>query len=605
VVDAETLSPAPLSGGRLFYRTTRDEWTSFHIDPEKETDFSDSTNHGEQPKFRKHHGGMDLHIPLSPRLLTVSSYRQLYSRIPLKQDEQTSTQERRQENFLFKTVFQPTNRTTFDLVWAHTPYSGTYFKDGFRNSDFTLYGGGHLFAATWHTRLPLATLDLKGSYLTSENSRKAPTHMTLVEIGNGIWDKEGFLGDIEKTQQSVQLKADLGFLPLTAGATNHRLNTGFDIQHIRGATERHDTSYLYTYPIVAVPRRTVYEKSDAEAILRQYGVYLEDIATWRRLEVRPGLRLDYNDYTRNLDLAPRLAAALDIFGNRQTLLIAGFNRYYAGTLLTYKMREGLKPTYQERWSETEGWIYYSSYTTATRYSELKTPYADEYVLGMEQQLFGGKGAVKYIRREGRDEFAKTFGEAEEDGFRYNTLNNNGRSRHESYRISWERQWRNHYLSVNGTYVASTTSNESYDGLLNEENLEDQVWYDGHALKKTDLPRKDFNRPWVVNLVYVGKLPYGFTFSSLAKYRSGYRALEKTAEEPILVDGEPLPVYDEVKKGGGVILSSRIDWEKALWHNHSMVVSLEANNLLNKKTSVGNTDDYEIGRQIWAGLEYRF
>jgi outer membrane receptor protein involved in Fe transport len=37
----------------------------------------------------------------------------------------------------------------------------------------------------------------------------------------------------------------------------------------------------------------------------------------------------------------------------------------------------------------------------------------------------------------------------------------------------------------------------------------------------------------------------------------------------------------------------------------MVVSLEANNLLNKKTSVGNTDDYEIGRQIWAGLEYRF
>ncbi len=605
VVEAETLSPLPWFTGKLFYRTTRDEWTSFHIDPDKEDDFLSSTDHKDQPKFRKHHFGVDLHIPITSDLLTVSSYRLLHSRIPLEQDGQSKTQERLQENFLIKTIFHASENVDLDLLWTYTPYEGDYFKLGFRNSDFTLHGGGHLFSINGHAQLPLATLELQAAYQISENSRNAPTHMTQTQNADGSWDKEGFLGDIEKNQESIQLKADLGFIPFQIGITQHSLNAGIDLQYIEGTTKRQDTSYLYTYRPTSAPRRTVYEKADVTAIMRQYGAYLEDIATLGRLEVRPGLRLDYDDYTQNLNLAPRLAAALDVFANRQTLLIAGYNRYYAGTLLTYKMREGLKPTYQERWSEDDGWTFYSSSSTNTRYSKLKTPYADEYVLGLEQQLFGGKACIKYIRRDGRDEFAKTFGDKEDDGYRYYTLNNNGDSHHERYSISWERQWPNHYLSVNGTYQETDSSNESYDGLLDEEDLEEQVWYNGHAVNKNDLPRKDFNRPWVVNLTYVGRLPYGFSLSGMAKYRSGYRTLKDTKEDIVIPDGESLPVYDEVKQGGGVTVSCRIAWEKQLYQNQSMVLSLEANNLFDKKTSVGDTNDYEIGRQLWAGLEYQF
>lgn len=606
VVEAETISPKPRLGGRLIYRTTRDEWTSFHIDEEKEDDFFNSTDHKEQPKFRKHHYGFDLHVPISPRLLTIGAYRQLYSKIPLKQGDETINQERRGENYLLKTVFQATEQTDYEFLWTYTPYRGSYFKDGFRDSNFTLHGGGHLFSTSCHTVLPLAALDLQVAYSTSENSRKAPTDITEIELTKNVWDKEGFLGDIENHQEIFQLKIDLAFLPFVVGPTNHGLNAGLDIQHIEGTSERLETSYLYTYLLNDTastsddyPIRKVYEQSNAKAVLRLYGIYIEDIITWDRLELRPGIRLDYDDFMQNRNLAPRLAAAVDIFGNRRTLLIAGYNRYYANTLLAYKLKEGIRPAYQEQLIGDD-WTFYKSNTTDTRHSELKSPYADEYVLGLEQKLLGGKGTVKYVWREGRDEFAKTF-EKEEDGIFYNTLNNNGSSRHESYQISWERQWRNHYLSVNGTYVESTTSNETYEGLLNEEDLEDQVWYDGHALKKTDLPRKDFNRPWVVNLTYVGRFPHGLTFSSLVKYRSGYRALEKTKDPPV----NSLPVYDEVKKGGALILSCKIDWEKRLWLDHSLLLSLEANNLLNKKTSVGDSDDYEIGRQIWAGLEYHF
>lgn len=432
--------------------------------------------------------------------------------------------------------------------------------------------------------------------------------MTQTQNADGSWEKEGFLGDIEKTQQSVQVKADLAFAPFTSGPTKHRLNAGFDIQHIEGTTERQETSYLYTYLLTAAPRRTVYEKANVTAILRQYGAYLEDIGTWGRFEVRPGLRLDYDDFMHNLNLAPRLAAAFDVFGNRQTVMIGGINRYYAGTLLTYQLREGLKPTYQERWSEADGWYFYSSSSTNSRYSKLKTPYADEYVLGLEQQFLGGKGILKYIRREGQDEFAKTFGDKEDDGYRYYSLNNNGRSQYESYSISWERHWRNHYLSINGTYQKTDSSNESYDDLLDQEDLVEQVWYNGHLLNKGDLPRKDFNRPWVINLTYVGNLPHGFALSGTAKYRSGYKALLNTYKrnsDVVLPDGTNPYIYDSFKKGGSVILSCRVAWEKRLFLEHSMIISLEINNLLNKKASVGDTDDYEIGRQVWAGLEYHF
>ncbi len=611
VVNAETIRPLPQFTGKVFYRTTRDEWTSFHLDPEKEEDFLSSTDHREQPKFRKHHYGLDLHIPLTPRLLTVGGYRQLYSRIPLRQEDGTKTQQRREENFLFKTLFQPSASTNFDFLWTYTPYDGTYFKNGFRDSDYRLSGGGHLFSVACHTRMPLATLDTQVAYRASENSRKAPTNVIQTELSKNVWDKEGFYGDLDKTQQSFQFKSDLSFLPVSLGPTNHLLNAGIDTQYIEGRFERPETSYLYTYllndnPFSTsddYPNRRVYGEYDVKADLRQYGFYLEDIITWGGLELRPGMRIDYDDYMHNLHLAPRLAIALDVFSNRQTILIGGYNRYYANTLLTYKLREGIQDEYFEQLIAGE-WTFWKRKTTDTKFSDLKTPYTDEYVLGLEQQLFGGTATVKYIHRKGKSEFAQTF-EKEADGIYYYSLNNNGRSRHESYLVSWERQWHNHYVSINGTYQETESSNESYEETVDEEDLEERVWYNGRSINKNELPREDFNRPWVVNLTYVGRLPYGFSLSGMAKYRSGYRVLKDTKEDIVLPNGDSLSIYDEVKMGGAVTISCRADWEKQLYRNHRMVLTLEINNLLNKKSSVGDTDDYEIGRQVWAGMEYHF
>jgi hypothetical protein len=199
------------------------------------------------------------------------------------------------------------------------------------------------------------------------------------------------------------------------------------------------------------------------------------------------------------------------------------------------------------------------------------------------------------------------------------MNNNGSSRHESYRISWERMWEKHFLSINATYQESTTSNEDYDAALEDDELEDRVWHDGKIIYKSELPRNDYNRPYVANLTYIAELPLGFTFTNFTKYRSGYRNLEDTGEEKAIPEGqrridpltgeeiyEALAVYDEVKRSDVVLFDWKITWQNAFFKKQDLLLNLEIYNVFDEKAHAGSShNEYEMGRQFWAGLEYLF
>lgn len=603
VVHATTIAPGRQLTGSLFYRTTRDSWTEFHISPSETYKFENSEDENRQPKFEKHHAGFDIHVPISSRIRMLGSYHFLLSTIPLQNLGETHNQQRRQENFLVKLACEPTPQSELDFTWTYSPYKGKYFQKYFKDSDFTVIGGVYTLNADYRSTLPFADLHMQAGYTKSENSRKGPAFMIQTQNADGSWDREGFPGELEKDQQRFQWITDLAFRQTTTGPFSHILNLGIDFQHIDGNSQRDKTTYLYTYFSSGIARRNVYEKYQVEANLRQYSIYTEDILNYKRLELRPGLRLSYDDFMDNLNLAPRFAVAFDIFGSGNTVLIGGINRYYANNLLTYKLREGTPGSYMEQWSDTNGWSLKSGATTAYNYASLETPYADEYVIGLEQDLFGGKASLKYVQRNGRDEFAKTMTDRQTDGKYYYMLNNNGHSRHESYRASWERQWRKHYLSINGTYQKTDSSNESYDDLLNDEDLDEEIWYNGQTILESQLPREDFNRPWMINILYIGQLPHGVTFSSLLKYRSGYEALQKTGETHADLG---IPIYEKTKLGGAATINCKIDWRTRTWNSQELILSLEILNLLNKKSASGeDAEEYELGRQFWLGAKYSF
>ncbi len=637
VVDAKTIDPLMGWRGVLRYRTTRDSWTRFHIDDRNTEAFRKSNSHENQPEFERHDAGATLHIPLTDHSAALLSYQLLYSKIPLRHFSQAHSQYRRLENFFFKYLLDLSTDSSLSLSLSSSPYESHYFKPNYLNSDTVLKKDAYQGTVEYHKDFSIVDWQLKTAWREGSTTREAPADIKFWaktpskswgDLANTFYSMEGAFGDIQSRQKAFELKNNFSFSTISIGPTSNTISTGLDYQHLEGEFKRKEQSSYYFRPIKkasvecsesspdCVPdeqyfsRRIVYHPQSTRVAINLYDLYAEDIITLKRLELRPGVRISHDDFMNNLNVAHRIAGAWDLFGNRDTVLVGGINRYYGNTLLTYKLKEEKKPLVRETRSlenngQPRAWEEDTSYRykRSGKYSRLKTPFVDEWLIGFDQQLFGGTASFRFAERDGKDEFAKETSTPDEDGVTHYILNNNGYSNHHSYILSWERRWRNHYFQINGTFEKSTASNETYDDTLDENNLDDLVWYDGHVINITDLPRKDFNRPWLINLLYVGQLPRNITFSSLLKYRSGYQALQKSGQMHADLG---IPIYQETKLGGATIVDCKIDWRTRLWARQELLLSLEVLNLLDKKAAVGGREDeYEMGRQFWLGAQYFF
>ncbi len=169
------------------------------------------------------------------------------------------------------------------------------------------------------------------------------------------------MGDLEQTQQTVQLRSALVLEPLRSGPLAHEIEAGLEFAWVEGTFDRPRALYAYLGaridPDVVCggdtvacvdeeqyfSQRRIWDAGSVSARMQQYDLFLEDRLSAGRLTLRPGIRLAYDDFMQNLNLAPRLAATYDLAGNGRTLLIGGWNRYYGRTLLTYKLREAQSP----------------------------------------------------------------------------------------------------------------------------------------------------------------------------------------------------------------------------------------------------------------------
>ena len=188
------------------------------------------------------------------------------------------------------------------------------------------------------------------------------------------------------------------------------------------------------------------------------------------------------------------------------------------------------------------------------------------------------------------------------------MNNNGSSEYESVKVSWERQWRDHYLNVNYTYSDQDSSNESYDDTFDEDDLVEDIWYDGKIVASDELPRLDYNREHMLNIIYTGRLPWNLTFTNVTRYLGEYDALDRLSNAEKTAQGIPndLTAYEDVTRPDYWIFDWRLDWEESTYRGQSMVVSLEVNNVFDRTPPSGASDDtYELGRQFWLGMAYNF
>lgn len=674
VVDVKTREPGPKFWGEATYRTTRHEWTQFHIDQTIEEEFENSISQRYQPEFEKHDVGLLLNTPITSRLSLLTSYQLNYSSISVSHllDEEVLT--RRNENFFAKLAYDLDARTRLTATVQHAPYQADYLYPNALGSEFTIDGGGDQIGLGFEHATELGKLSLAGAWKSSENRRDASgdfytwaataskpwgtsvgtrtpgyANRTAARTTSLMASYEGNVGSLETSQEGFELKGDFEAKAFATGPLIHQVNIGFAFEQATGMMKRGEAhSAYYTPSLVPAsfkcpPGLTACIDGQQFMTYWQYFApgkvretinlmdgYVEDLIAWDRLEMRPGVRISYDDFMENTNVSPRLAASYDLFGDDRTLLIGGLSRYYGRTLLTYKLREASVPAVNyiipsniklpnNRINGIPAW---PSTPTSTnrpyRYSELDSPYTNEAVIGLDQELGGGRLKLTGLRREGRDEFSQETFKDPESGLRYYQLTNRGESHHQEASLEWERSWEKHYVAVNVTWQETETNNENYGDSIELADLSDIYWYEGDYVAIDDLPRHNFNRNWTANLIYSTSIPLGITFTNVTRYRSGYEALvslSKAEKSALGISPNIAGAYKNEDFPDALVFDWRFDWD--MLRDQSFLVSLEINNVFDEKVELGDPDsssssnsstyvqNYELGRQFWLGLTYKF
>lgn len=664
IVEVKTKNPGLSFGGDISYRTTRSSWTHFFTDDTKPAATGGTANVDLQPRFEKHHFSTTLNVPVTEDTGLLVNYKRLESSIPVKYFSGWKEQERKSETFFLKGVHYLDDSSHLEFSGAYAPYTARHFTKNTRNSYFTVEGGGYFAAAAYHRARDDNQLKFQTNYSYSENSRNAPTDFKAwLASPNKPWgfelplatdasgnlrqplSNEGGWGSIDKQEEAVSVSLDH-----TPGRFEmlgiHRLSYGLRYSHITGRFHRLTDAATYQDAVWApevncngdvatcvdseqyFSRRTLTPASDVSAAINDYSAYLEDDWSAWRLRLRFGLRGSYDDFQQNLNVSPRTLLQYDLFGNRRTVLSSGYNRYYSAALLANKLREGRRPSSIEKRGTHQNVLQdWEASTDGTKVSysfeDLKTPYSDEYMVGIDQAFMGGYLNLKYLERQSRNEFARHRGDAQADGIVYWRLNNNGKSEFRSVQIKWDRSWRRHYLLFNAFWQESKTSNDSYDKTFDLEDLDTQVIFAGKLIPLAQMPKDNFNRPIIVNLAYTGRFFDRLSISPVVKYRGSYRQIQITDRDYFLgfgafdpITGEQTKIttnaYEVVKQDAAVTLDCALAWTQSLGRSHQVTFTLEVFNVLNarhqegKSYTTGETpDSYELGRQFWAGVGYSF
>lgn len=650
VVEAETRRAGAERETRLHYSTTRSDWVDYHLFLYEDPLDPQPAAPPEPPVFERTRLGISHATPIGKDSGLWASLQYSTSTTPtlsLNRSEQLR-QEQMGASAKFSTRWA--EYAYLDTTLSYAPYTKQALIEDAKDSRFTLQGGGIQLGttATLYSGPVKHKIKLGANY--SENSRQAPKDFfNWANTPSRDWglqadisrSREGGFGDLDKYQaglsaawEAVREDLDLHGLPL-------RLDYGAELRYSRLGFERPEPLYIYQEAVVNTQvqcrgndydcvqgeqyfsQRNVYPADEVSVDLLESALYAEATVDVGRLRATAGLRYDYDDFLKNHNLAWRTRGRLDVFGNGGTQLIAGYNRYYGGALLTYKLREARAPYYQEYRGTTHNVVNDwepDSGQGSYRYvfDEVRTPYSDEYTFAVKQHLWGGLAELKLLARAYRDEFSRTTTQTQPDGYRYYLMNNEGSTDYKSISLAWDRRYGSMTLGVYASYSETETRNADYDDPVDPIASDEYVWYDGRRLHYGELEilRQDYARPWVVGAYLSRRFGQRLLASVQTRYRSSYETIVETSRtvpgELIELPGggiarETLTVYETRRLPSTWITDLKLAWRIPLAEQADLRLELQVNNLFDARTHTVAEDEsgVEIGRNFWLGAQARF
>ncbi|MBN7764870.1 TonB-dependent receptor plug domain-containing protein [Pectobacterium brasiliense] len=638
VVDARLMDPKlDRVFGKISYRTSRDSWTSYHIDGGISEDFYSATNLYYQPKFKKQFYSATFNQPLSDKAGFIFAYNRQQSDIPYYHSYmgQWDDQERISETYLLKGSYLADNGDIIRMTGMYSPHESKYYKKNIKNGAFTNTGGGYRFNMEWEHNASWGKMTSLAGYQFEQNKTEHEANeftqwvYSTSRVPGGFispsldWQSAatnsqiGGYGTFSTEKKTTTLKQDYELNPKFLLGMTHQIDFGWQADFASTQYRRFQDAYTssvaanatYVNPnVVCLPgdsmcipgeqfagTRTLFPARSVQASYNSYAAYLQDSMSYGRLEVTPGVRVTYDDFLENLNFAPRFAASYDVFGDRSTRVFGGANRYYGANMLSYKLRQGIGTNIlQRRTSSTAPWRPDPA-RTGTNYtvSDLNTPYSDEVTLGLSQRVMNTVWTAKWVNRQGKDQFG---GETiRVNGQNYRVMNNDGRT--EGDTLSLEVQpistHRFRFAEVNWKLGAGMAKNKSnsiayYDDTNTDES---RVIVDGKLMYKGEMDAMDFNTPWTAFLSVDTYFPaIRLNWGQRLGYTSGYKGYLTASAQTVCPGGSPACDADPSFSGSAaehvstkyddfISYDWRLSYSQPIYKNQTLDFTLDVLNVL--------------------------
>ena len=645
VVDADIRRPGFDNKTRMSYYTTRSEWVNYNIIINEYDDEDATYEPPQEPEFSRHRFSLSHERGLNDEHSLRFGFNGSQSSTPELNYNETEQVTEQNLNITVTHGYEGDDISATSFI-SVSPYEKNTFLEDVKDGDYTLSGGGIMASSDieFYRGSSEHQLTLAASY--SVNSRAAEKNFyNWANSNSRQWgleagetsSKQGGYGDLDKYQGSLSANWKIS-TPL-----RHQLFTqlryGTSLSQSYAGFERPEDTYIYKSPVSNTAVQCVNQTDDCvqnEQYFRERQIYPEDSVgvdltqaalfselslEWQKLKATAGLRLDYDNFLQNINLAWRTRASYDLSGDESIILTGGVNRYYDGPLLTYKLRQAAKPYYQEYRGTTQNVVNEWEYDTETGsykydFSGVKTPYSDEVVIGLKALLFGGTGEIKALTRNNEDEFSRETTETQPDGYRHYRMTNDGYTNYQSLSLSWDRSNEIFGYGFHVTYSETESSNDTYDDGVDAATSDEDVWYNGQRRTLSDINqlRENYARP-VVASAYT-HFPVGDHLNATlkARYRGSYKTVVEgsgttytgTTEIDGATYGEYLDNYVDKNRPASLLFDSIVRWQPLLQYDLTLIAEIK--NMFDARTyTVEESDDdgIEVGRSVWLGVEAEF
>ncbi|MEX4095966.1 TonB-dependent receptor plug domain-containing protein [Haemophilus influenzae] len=516
--------------------------------------------------------------------------------------------QRLSDNLLLNFNWTPQEKERIEFGLRYSNYKELkYFKENINNnvSDYHQALGStlawvHSFnSGVWTNTLAYDRFQDK----RKSSSNSVETTSVLDEENDDLlynFEKGGY-GNSHLTQDNLHFSTEYVMDPFYLASTEHSISIGGIYQATKYQFYRPQDVHSKVVQILGAngsnPTEMILSdsttsKGRVKTSYQNIAIYAEDLIKWRKFELRPGIRIERDDYLKNNNLAPRFVARYRPWDN--TGFTLGLNRYYGRSFASLKLANRILKINDDSTRQHQN------------FSSLKTPYADELSLSFDQNM--GNLALKlgYIHRDNKNrimlkkESAKSF---------YINGHNFGVDIY-TFQLNNIEPWK-----LGKTYWTTSLGfdwlNTKRADVSNEFNPNDPVYLDGKLMTRSQMLQQvnSSTEDWITRLGIDMEMPdYNITWSNKVYMKAPIRSYEELDS-----DNNDISRFRSYHYGRHTQWDSSIRWQPTIRGKHSVYLQVDILNVLNKTrknkvTTISTSDEYGVytpGREFWLEVGYQF